>query len=228
MLQPPCRFLTLLAFCGGCVPRTILAGYMCRILPASQAFNFPGGGARWSPRCTYPLNLALEGNILDDCSITFPWSSARPLVSRVSLAPWRGPLRVRFAGGEGQVEGRVRVWRRPFSVAGGLRGLGKRGPRPGDVGGSRWIFVRVRHHGLLRLASTLWLSVARAGQVDVFLLPVCPTDRRCWSVLRRRALSGCTRGFSWARLARAGSSSLTVNSAAVGVTSMVGSSCGRR
>ena len=29
VLQPPSRFLTLLAFCGECVPRTILAGYMC-------------------------------------------------------------------------------------------------------------------------------------------------------------------------------------------------------
>ena len=51
----------------------------------------------------------------------------------------------------------------PFSVAGGLRGSGKRGPRPGDVGGSRYVVVRVRHHGLLRLASTPWVSVARAG-----------------------------------------------------------------
>ena len=34
VLQPPSRFLTLLAFCGECVPRTILAGYMCRIPPS--------------------------------------------------------------------------------------------------------------------------------------------------------------------------------------------------
>ena len=56
----------------------------------------------------------------------------------------------------------------PCSVAGGLRGSGKRGPRPGDVGGIRWVFVRVRHHGLLRLAPNLWVSVPRAGQVDIF------------------------------------------------------------
>ena len=31
VLKPPSRFLTLLAFCGDCVPRTILAGGMCRI-----------------------------------------------------------------------------------------------------------------------------------------------------------------------------------------------------
>ena len=46
----------------------------------------------------------------------------------------------------------------------------------GDVGGSRWAFVRVRHHGLLRLASILWVSVARAGQVDVF--PAGVPDRQ--------------------------------------------------
>ena len=34
VLKPPCRFLTLLAFCGECVLRTILAGSMCRIPPS--------------------------------------------------------------------------------------------------------------------------------------------------------------------------------------------------
>ena len=63
-----------------------------------------------------------------------------------------------------------------FSVAGGSRGSGKRVPRPGDVGGGRLVFGRVRHHGLLRLASTLWVSVARAGQVDV--LPAGVPDRQ--------------------------------------------------
>ena len=29
----------------------------------------------------------------------------------------------------------------PFPVAGGLRGSGKCGPRPGVVGGSRWGFI---------------------------------------------------------------------------------------
>ena len=33
VLKPRSRFLTLLAFCGDRVPRTILAGYMCRIPP---------------------------------------------------------------------------------------------------------------------------------------------------------------------------------------------------
>ena len=40
----------------------------------------------------------------------------------------------------------------PFSVVGGLRGSGERGPFPGDVGGIRWVIVRVRHHQPPRLA----------------------------------------------------------------------------
>ena len=36
--------------------------------------------------------------------------------------------------------------------------------------------VPVRHHGLLRLASTLWVSVACVGQVDV--LPAGVPDRQ--------------------------------------------------
>ena len=129
--KPPSRFLTLLAFCGEGVPRIILAGYMCQITPASQAFKFPGGGARPSPRRTYPLILALEGNILDDCSITFPWSSAWPWVPRVWLAPWPRPLLVRFAGGEGQVEGQGRVRRRPFLCRRRVAGLREAWPPPG-------------------------------------------------------------------------------------------------
>ena len=56
---------------------------------------------RRSPRCTYPLILALEGNTLDDCSITFPWSSARLWVPHVWPAPLPGPLRIWLAGEEG-------------------------------------------------------------------------------------------------------------------------------
>ena len=69
----------------------------------------------------------------------------------------------------------------PSAVAGGLRGSAKRGPRPGDVGGSRWVFVRARHHKLLRLAPILRVSVACVGQVDV--VPV--------GVSGRQALLGC-------------------------------------
>ena len=56
---------------------------------------------RRSPRCTYPWVLALEGTTLDDCSITFSWSLARPLVPRVRLVPLPGPLWIRLAGEEG-------------------------------------------------------------------------------------------------------------------------------
>ena len=47
-------------------------------------------------------------------------------------------------------------------------------------------------------------------------------------MLRGRALSGCTRGSSWARLARPGSLRLTAGSAAVGLTPLVRSSGERR
>ena len=89
---------------------------------------------RQSPRCTYPLILALECNILDVCSITFPWSSARPWVPRVWLAPLPGPLRIRFAAEEGQVEGRVRVWRRPFLCCRRFAGVRDAWPPPGGSG----------------------------------------------------------------------------------------------
>ena len=56
----------------------------------------------------------------------------------------------------------------PFSAVGGMRGSGEPGPRPGDVGGIRWVIVGVRHHGPMRLAHIRWVSVARARQVDAF------------------------------------------------------------
>ena len=56
---------------------------------------------RRSPRCTYPRMLALEGNTLDDCSITFSWSSDRPWVSRDRPGPLPGPLWIRLSGEEG-------------------------------------------------------------------------------------------------------------------------------
>ena len=86
---------------------------------------------RRSPRCTYPLILALEGNTLDDCAITFLWSSARPWVPRVWPAPLPRSLRIRLAGEEGQVEGRVRVWRRPFLCCRRVAGVREAWPPPG-------------------------------------------------------------------------------------------------
>ena len=53
-----------------------------------------------------------------------------------------------------------------FLVAGGSLGSGKCGPRPGDVGRGRRGRICVRHRGLLGLASTPWVSVVRARQVD--------------------------------------------------------------
>ena len=70
------------------------------------------------------------------------------------------PLRGR--GGSGGTPG-PGVALPPFPVAGGSRGPGKCGPRPGDVGGGRWGFIRVGHHGLLRRASSSWAPVVRAG-----------------------------------------------------------------
>ena len=60
---------------------------------------------------------------------------------------------LRGRGGSGGMPG-PGVALPPFHVAGGSRGSGKCGPRLGDVGGGRWGFIRVGHHGLLRLAST--------------------------------------------------------------------------
>ena len=79
-----------------------------------------------------------------------PGPSARPLLD---------PLRGR--GGSGGMTG-PGVVMPPFSVAGGSRGSGKCGSRPEDVGGGCWGFICVSHHGLLRLASTPWVFVARA------------------------------------------------------------------
>ena len=102
MSKPPSRFLTLLTFWAA--RNVSLAPFLqvasAKTAPASQAFNFPGGGAHRSQRRTYLLILALEGNVLDDFLVTFPWSSVWPWVRRVWLAPPPGPSCVRFAGDE--------------------------------------------------------------------------------------------------------------------------------
>ena len=79
------------------------------------------------------------------------------------------------------MEGWVWAWCRPFRCCRRVAGPGRRGPRPGDVEGSRWAFVRAQYDGLLRLAPILRVSVARVGQVDV--VPVSVSDQQ--------ALSGC-------------------------------------
>ena len=50
------------------------------------------------------------------CSTTPPWSLARPRAPRVWLGPLPGPSRTRYAGEEGQVGWRPRVWRCPLSL----------------------------------------------------------------------------------------------------------------
>ena len=95
----------------------------------------------------------------------------RPLPPRVWLAPLPGPSRTRYVGEEGQVGWRSRVGRCPLSLR-----SGKCGPRPRDVGRGRWGRICVRHRGLLRLASTPWVSVVRAGQVDA--VPAGVSGRR--------------------------------------------------
>ena len=100
MSKPLSRFLALLTFwAAGNMSLAPLSQVTCaESAPASQAFHVPGGGACRSQRRTYPLILALEGNVLDDFLITFPWSLVRPWVPPVWLAPWPGPSWVWFAG----------------------------------------------------------------------------------------------------------------------------------
>ena len=85
----------------------------------------------------------------------------------------RDPLRGRGESGGMAVPG---VALPPLLVAGGSLGSGKCGPCPGDVGRGRWGHICVRHRGLLRLASTPWVSVVRAGQVDA--VPAGVSGRR--------------------------------------------------
>ena len=73
--RPPSRSLTLSTF--GAAENVSLAPFSqvtcAESAPAAQALYFPGGGARRSKWRTYPLILALEGNVLEDFWITFPW-----------------------------------------------------------------------------------------------------------------------------------------------------------
>ena len=75
-----------------------------------------------------------------------------------------------------------------FSDVGGLRGSGERGPRPGDVGGIRWVIFRARHHGPLRLARICWVSAACAGQVHASLTGVRDRQASVECVARSRVV----------------------------------------
>ena len=79
MLRPPSRPMTLFAFW---VARNVslepFSQATCvETAAAFQAFNFIGGGRRQFQWRTYPLILALEGKVLDNFLITFPWSLVR-------------------------------------------------------------------------------------------------------------------------------------------------------
>ena len=103
MSRPPSRPLTLLTFwAAGILSLAPFSQVTCaEAAPASQAFNFLGGGARRSQRSTYPFILVFGGNVLDDFLITSPSSSVWPWVPRVWLAPWLGPSCIRFEREEG-------------------------------------------------------------------------------------------------------------------------------
>ena len=117
------------------------------------------------------------------------------------------------------MEGWVRAWCRPFRCCGRVAGSGRRGPRPVDVGGTRWAFVHAPHHGPLRLAPTLRVSVARVGQVDV--VPVGVSDRQVLlGCVARPCAVGLYRGSFWAGLTRPGSSWFMAECAVVGVASI--------
>ena len=108
----------------------------------------------------------------------------------------------------------------PFSVVGGLRELGERGPRPEDVGGTRWVIVCVRHHGQLRLAHFRWLSVACAGQVNAF--PAGPPDRQTLvECVARSRFVGLYEGVLWGNVGLPGVVAVDGRSAAVGLTPLV-------
>ena len=184
------------------------------------------------------LSVRMAGCRRSPCASARTWWIAvfdnTPAVIGLAVGPacMAGPFArslvdsLRGRGGSGGMPG-PGVAPPPFPVAGGSRGPGSAAPVRRDVGGGCWIFFRVGHHGLLRLAPTLERPLHVPGRLTPSPV-VCPVDGRCWSVLRGRAFLGCTRESFWARLARPGSSWLVADSAACGVTFIVRSSRGRR
>ena len=112
----------------------------------------------------------------------------------------------------------------PASVAGGLRGSGERGPRRGDVGGSRWVIVR---HGPLRLADIRSVSVAGAKQVDAFPAGV-PNRQSLVECVAPSRVVGLYEGVLLGKVGSPGVARLTAGSAAVGLTPLVESSGEKR
>ena len=124
--------------------------------------QLPSASARIRSRALFHNTPVVIGSAAGSACLAGPF--ARPLAD---------PLRGR--GGSGGMAA-PDLALPPFLVAGGSLGSGKCGPRPGDVGRGRWGCICVRHRGLLRLASTPWVSVVRAGQVDA--VPAGVSGRR--------------------------------------------------
>ena len=122
----------------------------------------PSASARIRWRALFDNTPVVIGSAAGSACLAGPF--ARPLAD---------PLRGREGSGGMAVPGAALP---PFLVAGGLLRSGKCGPRPGDVGTGRWGRICVRHRGLPRLASTPWVSVVRAGQVNA--VPAGVSGRR--------------------------------------------------
>ena len=91
----------------------------------------------------------------------------------------------------------------PLSVVGGLRGSRERCPRPGNVGGTRWVIVCVQHHGPLRLALFCLVSVACARQVDTFPAGV-PDPQALVECVARSRFVGLYEGVLWGKVGSRG------------------------
>ena len=117
------------------------------------------------------------------------------------------------------MEGRVRAWCCPFRCCTRVAGVREAWPQPGGCRRKSLGFGSCSNHGMLRLAPTLRVSVARVGQVDV--VPVGVSDRQ---VLLGCVTWPCAVGLYkesfWAGLARPGSSWFMAECAVVGVTSI--------
>ena len=126
----------------------------CRQLPSARA--------RMRCRALFDNTPMVIGSAAGSACLAGPF--ARPLAD---------PLRGRGGSGGMAAPGVVLP---PFLVVGGSLGSWKCGLRPGDVGRGRWGRIFVPHGWLLRLASTPWVSVVRAGQVDA--VPAGVSGRR--------------------------------------------------
>ena len=111
--------------------------------------------------------------LIDNTPVVIGSAAGSACLAGPFARPLADPLRGRGGSGRMAVPG-VAL---PLSLVAGVSlGSRKCGPRPGDVGRGHWGRICVRHRGLLRLASTPWVSVVRAGQVDA--VPAGVSGRR--------------------------------------------------